>query len=179
MNQVTLKCDGTLAEGGKTAGADPLMYLGDQVVFEEGCTLRSFFRMLEKHPAYQKLNAFLPSYLEQYCNSPESGCLYDGFGLLEFAKNVEMIGFPGKPRVEIYNSFYGVADGGEAVALRSVPLENLLDMPVRLGSLKHIVFGDRVDVLAFDTVFNLFELIDGILWELGFQGTLMACEWRR
>ena len=179
MNQVTLKADGTLVEGGKTAEADPLLYLGCQVVLEEGCTLRSVFRMLERYSAYQKLNAFWPSYLAQFRNSPDSGCLYDGFKFLEFAKNVEMIGFPGKPRVEIYNSFYGVADGGEAVMLRSVPLENLLDIPVKLGRLKHIVFGDRVDVLAFDTVFNLFELIDGILWELGFQGTLMACELRR
>ena len=179
MNQVTLKSDGTLAEGGRSADADPLMYLGSPVVLEEGCTLRGVFRMFERYPVYQKLNAFLPSYLEQCAKSPESGCTYDGFGYLEFGKNVEMIGFPGKPRVEIYNSFYGVADGGEAVALRSVPLENLLDMPVKLGRLKHIVFGDKVDVLAFDTVFNLFELIDGILWELGFQGTLMACELRR
>ena len=179
MNQVMLKGDGTLLEGGKTAGADPLMYLGYQVVLEDGCTLRSLFRMLDRYPGYRKLNAFLPSYLEQCRNSPESGCVCDGFGFLEFSKNVEMIGFPGKPRVEIYNSFYGVGEGGEAVTLRSVPLENLLDMPVKLGRLKHIVFGDRVDVLAFETVFNLFELIDGILWELGFQGTLMACELRR
>lgn len=179
MNHVTLRDDGILAEGGRTAEADPLMYLGYQVVLDEGCTLRSVFRMLERYAVFQKLNAFLTSCLGQYRNSPERGCVSDAFGHLEFAKNVEMIGFPGKPRVEIYNSLYGVAGGGEAVSLRTVPLENLLDMPLRLGRLKHIVFGDRVDVLVFDTVFNLFELIDGILWELGFQGTLMACELRR
>ena len=58
-------------------------------------------------------------------------------------------------------------------------LENILDMPLKLGKLKHIVFGDKVDILEFDTVFNLFEFIDGIMWELGFQGTLTACELRR
>ncbi|GBC62319.1 hypothetical protein DENIS_3288 [Desulfonema ishimotonii] len=178
MNQVTLKQDGMMICGGKSVETGPLMFLSYQAVLEESYTLRGFFRMFEHYPEFEKLNAFLPSYMAQYRSSPESGCLCDGFDGLELAKTVEMIGFPGKPRLEIYHSLYGVS-GGEAVEIRSVPLENLLDMPVRLGRLRHIVFGDSVDVLAFDTVFSLFEFIDGILWELGFQGTLMACELRR
>lgn len=178
MDQVTLAADGSLIQGGRKIDAHSLMMLSYEAVLAEGVTLRSLFRMFEAYPEFQKLNAFLPSYMEQYRESPESGCIYDWFDYLEFVKTVEMIGFPGKPRLEIYHSFYGVA-AGEPVEIRSVPLENLLDMPVKLGKLKHIVFGDKVDMLAFDTVFSLFELIDGILWELGFQGTLMSCELRR
>ena len=51
--------------------------------------------------------------------------------------------------------------------------------PVRLGSLRHVVFGDSVDVFEFDTVFTLFEFIDGIAWELSFQNTPITCELRR
>lgn len=134
--------------------------------------------MFEKYPMLTKLNAFFPTYMEQYRSSPKSGCVYAGFDELEFSKTAEMIGFPGEPRLEIYNSLRG-ACGKETCDLRYVQLENLLDMPLKLGKLKHIVFGDKIAQFEFDTVFNLFEFIDGILWELSFQGTLMACELRR
>mgnify|MGYP001070394922 CR=1 FL=1 len=55
----------------------------------------------------------------------------------------------------------------------------LLDMPLRLGKLRHVIFGDRVDLFEFDTVFNLFELIDGIAWELSFQNLPQTCDIRR
>jgi hypothetical protein len=58
-------------------------------------------------------------------------------------------------------------------------LENLLDLPVKLGRLKHVIFGDRVDIFEFDTVYTLFEFIDGIAWELSFHGTPKQCEIRR
>lgn len=178
MNRVTLTRKGEILHEGKLVETEPLMFLGFETLLEEGFTLRSFFRIFEKYTQLQKLNAFFSSYMDQYRSSPKEGCLYDGFDRLEFGKTVEIIGFPGKPRLEIYHSLFGAA-GNEAVEIRSVPLENMLDMPLKLGKLKHIVFGDKVDVLEFDTVFNLFEFVDGIMWELGFQGTLTACELRR
>jgi len=178
MNRVTLTRKGEILHEGKLVETEPLMFLGFETLLEEGFTLRSFFRIFEKYTQLQKLNAFFSSYMDQYRSSPKEGCHYDGFDRLEFGKTVEIIGFPGKPRLEIYHSLFGAA-GNEAVEIRSVPLENMLDMPLKLGKLKHIVFGDKVDVLEFDTVFNLFEFVDGIMWELGFQGTLTACELRR
>lgn len=177
MNQVTLKSDGTIIRNGRAVEGDPLVCLNCRAALEDGYTLRSLFRMFERYPVLQQLNDFFPSFMEQYRKSPESGAVYDGFDLLELGKTVEMIGFPGKPRLEIYQSFYGVA-GDETLEIRSIPMESMLDMPVRLGKGRHIVFGDRVDVMAFDTVFNLFDFVDGILWELSFQGTLV-CAIRR
>jgi hypothetical protein len=52
-------------------------------------------------------------------------------------------------------------------------------MPLRLGKLKHVVFGDKIDVFEFETVFSLFEFIDGVAWELSFHGAPEACELRR
>jgi hypothetical protein len=89
-----------------------------------------------------------------------------------------MIGYPGEPRLEIYHSLQGVS-GTVADQLKSSSLEGLLDMPVKLGKLKHKVLGDQVDVFEFETVFSLFEYIDGIAWELSFHGTPEACEIRR
>ncbi|MGD8258472.1 MAG: hypothetical protein PVH56_12955, partial [Desulfobacterales bacterium] len=59
--------------------------------------------------------------------------------------------------------------------LKSFHMQSLLDIPLKLGMLKHIVFGDKVDVFEFDTVFSLFEFIDGIIWELSFHGTPKEC----
>jgi len=178
MHTVTLIKDGSIISSGKTVQADPLMFLSYQVGLEADYLLRSYFRMLEKYASLAKLNVFFPSYMEQYFSCPEENCVVDGIDHLEFRKTVEMIGFPGKPRLEIYNSFQGIR-GDETCELRSYQLENLLDMPVKLGRLKHIVFGDKVDIFEFDTVFTLFEFVEGIAWELSFHVAPTECALRR
>ena len=116
--------------------------------------------------------------MEQYRKAPAEGCICEDFDYIGFDKTVEMIGYPGEPRLEIYSSLKG--EGGEkSCEIRNYELEQLLDMPLRLGKLRHIVFGDKVEEFAFGTVFNLFEFIDGIVWELSFHGTLRACALRR
>ncbi len=177
MNNVTLKKDGLIARNRETVGPDPLKILNYQVDLEKGYLLRNYFAMLGKYPLLEKLNDFFPLFREQYHASPEEGCCYEGIDYLEFYKTVEMIGFPGK-RLEIYNSFVGVY-GQETIEIKSMQIENLLDLPVRLGKLKHVVFGDRVDIFEFDTVYTFFEFIDGIAWELSFLGTPKQCETRR
>jgi hypothetical protein len=88
-----------------------------------------------------------------------------------------MIGVPDK-RLEIYNSLFGV-QAGATTEIKSMQLAGLLDIPLKLGRLKHIVFGDRVDIFEFETVYTLFEFIDGIAWQLGFHATPEQCELRR
>ena len=175
MDIVILKCDGSLQARGDDAVSDPLAYLSRSIALETGYTLRSFFRLIERHSVLSRLNPFFPECLRQYRASPASGCVWGGWSTLELSKTVEMIGYPGKPRLEIYISFHGApADSGSE--LKSVRIEHLLDMPVELGPLKHVVFGDAVDVFEFDTVYTLFEVVDGIVWELGFHGTSAQCE---
>ena len=178
MNTVTLKNNGTLFCDGKPVGDEPLMCLGMQVALDTGVRLRSLFRMIEKYPLLARLNAFFPTYLEQYRKVPTEGCMCDDFDAIVFSKTVEMIGFPGEPRLEIYSSLKGEGRG-QACEIRNYELEHLLDMPLQLGKLRHIVFGDKVEEFAFGTVFTLFEFIDGIVWELSFHGTLRACALRR
>ncbi len=70
-----------------------------------------------------------------------------------------------------------VKAGADAVLLERADM--LLGTQVRLGKLRHVIFGDQVDVFEFDTVFTLFELVEGIGWELGFHGTPRECQIRR
>ena len=53
--------------------------------------------------------------------------------------------------------------------LRLFQLGSLLDMPIKLGMLTDKVFGDSVSIMEFDTDYSLFEFIEGIAWEFGFQ----------
>jgi hypothetical protein len=177
MNAVTLKKDGTINLNGKTVATEALDLLSFQIVLEEAYTLRSFFKMLDKYALLAKLNVFFPTYIDQYHGCPKKGCDEGLLDYLEFGKTVEMIGFPDR-RLEIYNSFFGVHDGKTA-EIKSMQLASLLDVPLKLGRLKHIVFGDRVDIFEFDTVYTLFEFIDGIAWQLGFHATPEQCELRR
>ena len=177
MNAVTLKKDGSIHLNGKAVGSDGLDLLSFQVALEESYTLRSFFKMLGKYTLFAKLNAFFPAYTEQYRSCPEQGCDGGSLDYLEFGKTVEMIGAPDK-RLEIYNSLLGV-QASETAEIKSMQLASLLDVSLKLGRLKHIVFGDRVNIFEFDTVYTLFEFIDGIAWQLGFHATPEQCELRR
>jgi hypothetical protein len=174
MYRITLQNDGTIAENGKPVAGDALMFLSYQVELEKDYTLRGFFRMFEKYGLLAKLNAFLPDCLQRYRACPDDQCAGNQIDHLQFHKTVEMIGFPGDPRLEIYNTLCGVR-GSDTCELKSFHLESLLDMPLKLGKLRHVVFGDKVDVFEFETVFSLFEFIDGIIWELSFQGTPKQC----
>jgi hypothetical protein len=174
MYQITLKNDGAIAENNTPVTSGPLIFLGYQVELEKDYTLRGFFRMFDQYALLAKLNAFLPDCRQRYRACPANQCVSSEIDHLQFHKTVEMIGFPGDPRLEIYNTLCGVR-GADACELKSFHLESLLDMPLKLGKLKHVVFGDKVDVFEFETVFSLFEFIDGIIWELSFQGTPKQC----
>ncbi len=177
MNRVTLQADGNLiVDAGKVA-EQPLRYLGYQLHLEADCTLRSYFHLLNAHAALTHLGDFFTILLEQYGRCPQQDCRWPDFSCLEFAKVVEMIGFPGDPRLEVYNALHGVK-GDKTEEIRALPLEVLMDMPMRLGRLKHVIFGDSVDTFMFDTVYTLFEFIDGIAWELSFHGTPPECQIR-
>ena len=177
MESITLSKDGSINQSGKTVRSVVLNLLSSQISLEEGYSLRSFFEMLEKYSLFSELSAFFPMYTEQYRSCPKNGCDGGLFDYLEFGKTVEMIGVPDK-RLEIYNSLVGM-QANQASEVRSLQLQSLLDLPLQLGKLKHIVFGDHVDIFEFDTVYTLFEFIDGIGWELSFHATPEQCELRR
>ena len=173
MNAVTLKINGAIDHNGTIVKSNILSYLCSQIQLEAGYTLRSFFEMLDKYCLLVDLNTFFPGCTDQYRICPPKGCAVEAIDYLEFRKTVEMIGFPDK-RLEIYNSFSGVQEN-VAIEIRSLQLESLLDLPVKLGRLKHVIFGDPVDIFEFDTVFTLFEFIDGIAWQLSFHVIPTQC----
>ena len=177
MNTISLKRDGTIHYRQRTVDSDVLKYLSYQIGLEERYSLRSFFEMIDKYTLLVKLNSVFPTFIEQYLDCPEQGCDSATIEHLEFVKTVEMIGYPEK-RLEIYCSIRGIRKN-DAVEIRSLQLNSLLDLPLRLGKLKHVVFGDRVDIFEFDTVFTLFEFIDGITWDLSFHVIPEQCELRR
>ncbi len=177
MNRITLNADGKIT-GEQPMNSNPLKYLNQQVELAADFSLRSYFRMLDHYQYIGEINEFFPVIREQYRECPALGCIWENIAYLEFAKTVELIGFPSEPRLEIYHVLRGIKDEKEH-KIKSLLLENLLDIPLRLGKLKHIVFGDKVDIFEFETVFTLFELIDGIAWELSFQDGSNFCGIRR
>lgn len=178
MNRVMLSPDGILSAGGKKLRQSPLPYLGAKLELGQGVSLRSYFAMLTAYSQLIVLNAFFPGYLEKVGKAPSQGCRCDQFDCLEMTKTIELIGYPGDPRLEIYHSLIG-RRGSETHSIRDNEIETLLDMQIRLGKIKHVVFGDKVDFFEFDTFFTLFEFLDGIAWELSFQGAPAECRIRR
>ena len=178
MDPVHLHTDGRIAAIARADQAAVLASLARQVTLAHGYTLRSFFKMLATYDTLMHVNAFFPDLMDQYRSAAPADCRVDGIDTLVLERTVEMIGFPGTPRLEIYRSFTGWRDG-KTVPIKDYQMDMLLDTTVRLGKLKHVVFGDQVDVFEFDTVFTLFEFVEGIGWELGFHGTPRECQLRR
>ena len=174
MNTILLNADGGLFYGEGLLEGDPLPFLGFRVDLAKGCRLRSFFSMLERYPVLVRLNPFSPSYLTSFQSCPSSGCRFENSAHLELSRKAEMTGFPGDPGMQIFISFEGFR-GGESRDIKPFWLEQLLDMPLVLGGLKHRVFGDTIDEFDFDSAFNLFELIDGICWQLSFHNLPETC----
>ena len=174
MNQITLNTNGQIVDQRELRPAQILSYLCWQVQLQDGYCLRSFFRMLDHYPILAELNDFFPQYQEQYRACDAANCTCDSIDSLEFSKTVEMIGVPER-RLEIYNSLTGIGQENRT-EIKFMQLASLLDLPLTLGGLRHVVFGDQVDIFEFDTVFTLFELIDGIAWQLSFHGTPEQCE---
>lgn len=174
MNTIALHADGSLSHRKKLLVGDLLPYLGFQIVFETDCSVRSFFRMLERYPELVKLNPFCPGFLSHFRSCPQQGCRIDGIDQLELSRTVDMVGYPGRPHMQIFVSLEGRL-GKEVCDIKAYWLEQLLDLPLNLGRLKHRVFGDKMDAFDFETSFNLFELIDGICWQLSFHNLPEQC----
>lgn len=197
MESIRLTEKGQLLDQNGKALADPLPALSSALVFDGDCSLRSFFSMLAGYPALQKLSRFLPHALEEAQKCPLSGCLGDELRILVLGKTMELIGFPGKPRAELYMWLRGhdlapdrvpAEENGDSPQdarlaalmeadkeIRFVPLQILLDVPLLLGGLKHVVLGDVNRHLFCRSRFTLFEVVDGLAWELGFQGGAQQC----
>ena len=174
MNTVLLTQSGKLIHQGSNVADNLLPYLNHAVSLVPELTLRAYFCLLERYPMLVELNRFFEDKIAEYRQCDTDNCCTPEFNHLEFGKSVEMIGYPGAPRLEIFTSLRGIRDK-RAVALEHLSLECLLDMPLKLGKLRHVIFGDRVDLFEFDTFFNLFELIDGMAWDLSFQNRPQAC----
>ena len=175
INTVCLETDGTItAENGGDAGAAPIRLLSSRVMLSEGYVLRSFFRMCDVYPVFAELNAFLPELLHRYRECPGEGCTLGAVDYLEFGKTIEMIGFPGDPRLEIYSVLQGIIRKNP-FEIKPYGIDLLLDVRVALGKLRHVIFGDQTDNFEFDTDYTLFEFIDGIAWALSFHNTPEQC----
>jgi hypothetical protein len=174
MNTIDLQKDGALTQKAVEMKADPLPALGYRLHLTPACTLRSYFGMLEKYPVFTRLSQFIPPAVDQYMNCPKSGCTTPGLDAVELGKTIEMVGFPGDPKIDSYLTFMGI-HAGEALDIKSSGMAQLLDMRLQLGKLKHVVFGDEINAFEFDTAFSLFEFIEGLSWQLSFHYDAASC----
>lgn len=170
-----LTADGELLrQSGEALASDPLVWLGARLDLAPGCTLRSFFRSVEAYPDLLRLSPFLPACLEEASRWPSRDCTTPRLRDLELTKRVELIGAPGERRVQIYCLFYA-AGPEQALDVKELSYGEILDEPLLLGPLRHVVFGDSLDSLDFATSYTLFEVVDTIGWHLSFQGAPNKC----
>jgi len=178
MNKVILKQSGELADHRDQLMTDALTVLASRLVLDRDLTLRGFARMLRSYPDLQRLSTFAPTLSALGLSESDSGNTA-GLDRLEFSRVVEIIGTPTPPRLEVYHILRGCAGNEDDLEIRGWPTEALMDVPIRMGALRHVVFGDNVHSFRFETVCTLFDFIDGIIWQLAFHGAPRECALRR
>jgi hypothetical protein len=178
MNKVILKKSGELVSHREELMTDALAVLASRLRLEDGFTLRGLIRLLNRYPDLQRLSGFAPNLAAFPCTDSEEGAAM-GLDRLEFSRVVEIIGAPEPPRLEVYHILRGCMGESDDEEIRGWQVENLLDIPLRLGELRHVVFGDNVHSFRFETVCTLFDFIDGVIWQLAFHGAPQECALRR
>ena len=126
MDAIRLHSDGTLSSEAPFAGL-----LRMRLELDGDVTLRSFFRLLKRNPLARELVPGLGDALAEAEACPASGCRYPGLEALRLGKRVELTGFPGTPRVDVYLAVEGVGD--ELPELRFFRLRDMLDTPLVLA----------------------------------------------
>ena len=177
MDKLLLSRNGTLKKKGKKISQNPLNVLSNLIELEHGYTLGSFFSMFKKYEILIQLSELLEPLAQMASNAGDNYPKDPEINRLIFYKTIAMKGFPGKPGVEIYNSLKGVKDG-ETIGLKFFQMESLMEHELCLGELKHIIFGDSQDMFTYETHYSLYELIEGVSWELSFNFNPLQCSIR-
>ena len=175
MDTVLLQADGQLLSDGGSF-ADGLPCLRRVLLLQPGCTLRSFFRLLERYPLFQTLVPGLDSAFREAATLPPAGCAGPFVNGLRVVKCVEITGYPGAPRVDVYLRLEG--RGEDPPELRFLRLRDLLDVPLELGDARHVLLGEA-SALVCEASFTLFALIECVGWELSFEGGSVTCNLER
>ncbi|MGE4552288.1 MAG: hypothetical protein AB7D57_04205 [Desulfovibrionaceae bacterium] len=175
MNRITLLRDGGVTSQGQPIQGPVLRFLRCAVELAGDYTLRAFFLMIGRYPELGELSEFMPSLLARAASAGPGERRVEGVDRLTLLRTVEMVGFPGKPRMEIYTSLLGDGPSGR-MEVRLLQIEDLLDTPLTLGPLRHVVLGDSMDIFEFETEYTLFDFIEGVSWELSFHGTPLSCK---
>lgn len=178
MERVTATASGVLVCGGQRAPAHVLRLLGRPVDFENGVSLSSIAALFHTYPQFHDLSPFVSSFVKTFSDEMSSQPPASFDHILELFRTIDMQGYPGTPRVQIFLSLK-VHDGSAYHPLDLFSPDALQSMPLCLGKLRHTVFGDTLDTELFDTDYTLFDVLDSLLWELSFYTDKTQCGLRR
>ncbi len=178
MEKIFIDPSGRILKKGQKQIGPALKLLGKPIELDKAFTLKSFFLMLDQYPELKQISEILESLLKIVTGNDGLGAKTHEIESLVFYKTIEIQGFPGKPKLNMYNSLKGVMNK-TAKDLKFFHLETLMDHTITLGKLKHIVFGDKEDIFQYETFYTLFELVEGVAWELSFNFNPLQCSIRR
>jgi len=178
MGKIFIDSSGNLLKKGQKQIGPVLKLLGNPIELDKAFTLRSFLLMIRRYPELKNLSEILEPLLEIIPKNDSVKNKINDIESLVFYKTIEILGFPGKPKLTVYNSLKGVIQK-KTKDLKFFHPETLLDHTLTLGKLKHIVFGDKEDIFEYETVYTLFELVEGVAWELSFNFNPLQCSIRR
>jgi len=177
MDKICLTKEGVILKKNKPVTGNVFSFLSHAIDLGPGFTLASFFAMVSRYPELIKMSELLDTFLTMAAKGEGQFPRTRKIKGLIFFKTIAMTGFPGKPGIQIYNCLRGITDN-QTKPLKFFHMESLLAHELILGDLKHIIFGDGQDMFTYETCYSLFELIEGITWEMSFNFNPLQCSIR-
>lgn len=177
MEKISLTKEGIILKKNRPVTSPVFSLLSNTIDLDPGFTLASFFTLVRQYPELIQLSELLDTFLAMKDKAGQGFPRTLEIEGLVFYKTIAMRGFPGKPDLQIYNSLKGIK-GGRTTPLKFFQMESLLEHELKLGELKHIIFGDGQDMFTYETFYSLFELIEGITWEMSFNFNPIKCSIR-
>lgn len=170
-----LKKNGNITtEKGKSTNT-ALFFLNDAIVLEDGFTLRSFFKMVDKHKEFQLLNVYFKDFLDEYMACKVRGCTCHDIKYIEVYKEIDNSVYDDMEDFTESIVVHGTGNK-DCYAIEYTELNELLDIPIKIAQLKYIKCfltekHKKSEIKQYDTPLSLYDFVTGLILELSFFGT--------
>lgn len=162
-----------------TPGDAVLGLLQSNVTLEDGYTLRSLFKLLEKYPVLLWLEWSFINFIDEYKSCPPKGCVSDNLTHIVIAKYASIDCCGEEKELIVSTHVSGKIEGiEETYALDFSPLNTLLDLKLQFDTAGFYKEEDlykkgraKKKVEYYPHSYTLWDLCTSIMGELSFHGT--------
>ena len=148
---------------------DPYTLASTPVIFENGCTVNTIFKLVENNPHIKPILYYVDEFIEESkkdvtCKDISDMKLRFSWDYIETDKEYIHINYP-KMYVD------AVDNEGNSFGIEFLASNNLKNLELTFDIALHVLDSEGKEVINVDTYPTLLQVIYGLFWELSFFGS--------